>query len=354
MPKSPLSVAISMALLFSHIVHAQSDEPRDPFNHISSVYDYMDPNELSDYDRAAAKAKRSAITGLLYEEAQLNELRGILEVHEKNRQLDTTMRQEFPLEADEITTLRKKFAEIERAKNQPLSSNTSFNIRNISFNPDSNKPLLISVSPGYSSQIEFYDSTGKPWPIAEDGVIGDGETFSKQILGRDKHIASFVLTRNYRQSNAAVILEGLPASIPILLQGTDSTVDGRVTVNLPRLGPNTDVMPVFSHEIDNVSPELVRLQGGNAPSGSRVLKVAGISSAESWFDGDHLYLSLPGRLLLPPPINSSISPTGRFLYKVAPTPYIMVSLNGERVGGTIENVYQTDIRRAPSVFEGKK
>lgn len=340
MRKSPLFMAIALALVCSQS-HAQDVVPEDGPKY--------NPGEVSSADRSTAAAKRSALTGYLHEEDSLRELRELLRENEVTKEKREALA--VDLTPEEVIAYRKKMAELDKAENIPIFGDAEFRIRNLTYDPDSSRPIVISVSPGWSSQIEFYDSSGKPWPIRDEGIIGDGQSFEKFILGEDKHIASFVLTRNYRKSNAAIILDGLSASIPLLLSSDEKNVDGKVTVTLPRLGPNALVMPVFEHEMENVSPELVGLQGGNPPTGSRPLSVPDIPGAEAWYDGEHLYLVLPGRLTLPLPISSSMSPTGRYLYKMAPTPYITVSLNGVRMGSTIEGMYRTDIRRAKTVFE---
>lgn len=355
MRKSPLVLAIALSLYgsISHSADTFDKALNDAATAPPKTFK-VNPQDVSDFDRDAAQAKKGAISGRLDEDEQLKELREIFTDAAKEKVKQRVIMKEKPMEPGAITKLRRELAEVEKAENEPIYGDASFQIRNVTYNPDSNKPLVISVSPGYSAQVEFYDSSGSPWGIKKDGVIGDGDSFSRKIMGEKQHIVSFVLNKTYKESNAAVILDGLPASIPILLKGTKSTVDGRVTVTLPRMGPNAEIMPVFQHELENVSPELVRLQGGNMPAGSKPLRVNGIPGAESWFDGEFLYLALPGRLLLPPPINSSVSPTGRYLYKVSPTPYITASVNGERKGATIEGVYQTDIRHAPSVFKKDK
>lgn len=340
MRKSPLFMAIALALVCSQ-TNAQNAEVTN-----GPAYN---PSEVSSADRSATAAKRSALTGYLHEEDSLRELRDLLRENEVAKEKRDSLA--VDLTPEEVIAYRKRMAALDRAENQPIFGDAEFRIRNLTYDPDSNRPLIISVSPGWSSQIEFYDSSGKPWPIRDEGIIGDGESFEKYIMGEDKHIASFVLTRNYRKSNAAIILDGLSASIPLLLSSDEKNVDGKVTVTLPRLGPNAMIMPVFEHEIENISPELVGLQGGTAPAGSRALSVPGIRGAEAWYDGEFLYMALPGRLLLPPPINSSMSPTGRYLYKMSPTPYVTASINGERKGSTIEGMYRTDIRRAKTVFE---
>lgn len=340
MRKSPLVMAIALALVCSQTV-AETESSGEAVRY--------NMEEVSPADRSTAAAKRSALSGYLHEEDSLKELRDLLRENEIAKEKKQSLA--VDLTPDEVIEYRRKMAELDRAENKPIHDNVDFRIKNLVYDPDSSRPLSISVAPGWSSQIEFYDSSGKPWPIRDEGIIGDGESFEKHIMGEDKHIASFVLTRNYRKSNAAVILEGLSASIPILLASDEKNVDGKVTVTLPRLGPNAMIMPVFEHEIENVSPELVGLQGGNAPAGSRPLSLPGIPGGEAWYDGEHLYLGLPGRLLLPPALNSSISPSGRYLYKLTPTPYVTVSIHGERVGSHVEGMYRADIRKERTVYE---
>lgn len=359
MRRSPIAIALSLALLGTQAWAAESFDQQmieesqvasaEPTGAQGNGYE----EHVNDYDRNVTQARKGAIAGALYEEDQLRELRKMLSEGEIKARKQEEERIRLPLQPSEITSLRKKLSEIEKAQNEPLGG-IDFRIRNVTYQPDSNKPLVIYVADGFAAQVEFYDASGKPWSIRKDGVVGDAESFSKKVMGEQRHISSFSLSSRYRQSNAAVVLDGLSSSIPILLKGSDSTVDGRVSVTIPKMGPNADIQPIFTHEIENVSPELVKLQGGDAPVGSKPLRVAGIENAEAWYDGESLYLSLPGRLLLPPPQNSSVSPTGRFLYKTAPATYISISLNGERRSGTIEGLYQTEIRRAKTVFEEAK
>ena len=354
MRKSPLYISIAASILTSVAIAQEEPESKPRLDTSSPAYEILRADEVSAFDKEQLDGQRSALTGYIHAQEQLKELRDLLYETESSSEKTRMMREEFPFTPDEIRNYRLQREALNKAENEPLNSDVQFKIKNITYNPDSSAPMTIAIAPGYSAQIEFYDSSGKPWPISTDGIIGDGESFTKNILGESQHIASFVLTRKYQRSNAAIILEGLSASIPILLQGTNEFVDGRTTVTIPRLGPNAQIMPVFENEMDNVSPELVRLQGGNVPAGSKTMKVNGVPNAEAWYDGEYLYLSLPYRLLLPLSLNSSISPTGRHLYKLSPTPYITVSMNGERVGATIEGTYEVDIRRAPSVFQEAK
>lgn len=308
-------------------------------------------SDVTDFDREQTGGKKSALAGALYEEDQLRALRDIMRSNDKQRIKRDVVEKKAPMSPDEITALRQRLADIDEATNRRLSGEPNFKVRNITYNPDSNTPIVISTIGGYAAQVEFYDSTGAPWPISDDGVVGDKTAFTRQIIGSNKHIASFVMGRDYSDSNAAVVLEGLPASIPVILKGTRTTVDGRITVTIPKLGPKADIQPVFQHEINNVSNELIEMQGGRKPANSRTLTINGVPGSESWYDGQFLYLALPGRLLLPPPVESSMTPTGKFLYKVHPTPYISVSVDGVRMSGSVEGVYQTQIRRAKTVFD---
>lgn len=349
MRKSALCLAVTLALFCS--VSSAEDSPEKAM--AEGRYDPpYNMEELTEQDRATARAKRSALTGYLHEEAALKELRELLKENEKKKKVDEITA--VDLQPEDIIEYRKKMAELDRAGSEAIFGDADFRIRNISYDPDSNKPIVVSVAPGWSSQIEFYDSSGRPWPIKEEGIIGDSESFTKHILGEDSHIASFVLKRNYRKSNAAIILDGMSASIPILLSGDNTVVDGKLTVTLPRMGPNASIMPVYQTELNNVSSELVGMQGGNAPPNSKPLSVPQIPNSEAWYDGEFLYLSLPGRLLLPHSKNNSMSPTGRYLYKIDPSPFITVSVNGQRMASPIEGLYQADIRRAKTVFEKER
>lgn len=348
MRKSPLILAIALGLYGSSSLaelpsapSENSDIPNPPAYEAS----------VTEFDKQQTAGKAAALSGYLYQEAQLKELREQLRLNEKRKIQSDIIDNRAELTPTQIMTLRKRLDDISEAENKPLYDDMSFRVRSVTYDPNSFKPIVVSVLGGFAAQVEFYDSTGAPWPIADDGVVGDEDSFTKKIIGQNSHIASFVMGREYKESNAAVVLKGLPASIPIILKGTRSTVDGRMTVTIPRMGPGAEIQPVFQNSINNVSSELVSLQGGIAPKGAKVLKVTGIPNAEVWYDGTYMYLALPGRLLLPMPINSSVSPTGRFLYKTKPSPYVSVSVDGQRVTGQVAGVYQTEINRAPTVFQ---
>ncbi len=352
MRKSPIALALSLTLIGLQAFAADTFDSQlaQKGDEVVLENPAYNPQEITNQDKALTQAKRSSLTGAIYDDAQLKELREMLTNGEIDRRTQMERKIKMPLEPDEVKELRQKLTAIEKAQNEPLSG-IEFRIRNVTYNPDSNQPLVIQVADGFAAQVEFYDASGQPWSIRKDGVVGDSESFSKKIMGENRHISSFSLSSRYKQSNAAVVLEGLSNSIPVLLKGSDKAVDGRVSVTIPRMGPNAEIQPIMNNELNNVSPELVKLQGGDAPIGSKPLRVAGIENSEAWYDGEFLYLSLPGRLLLPPSINSSVSPSGRFLYKTAPATYISVSLNGDRRNGTIEGLYQTEIRRAKTIFE---
>jgi hypothetical protein len=354
MRKSQIAIALSLALLGSQAYAAGSFDSQlvEKGQKASAESLPYQESELTGQDKSLTQARRSALAGAVYDEQQLRELREMLTANESEQLINKQQKLKMPISANEIKDLRKRLTDIERAQNEPLSG-VDFRIRNVTYDPDSSKPLVISVADGYAAQVEFYDASGQPWSIRKDGVVGDSESFSKKVMGEQRHISSFSLSKRYKQSNAAVVLEGLSNSIPVLLKSSDSTVDGRVSVTIPRMGPNAEIQPVMSHELNNVSPELVKLQGGDAPVGSKPLRVAGLENSEAWYDGEYLYLSLPGRLLLPPAINSSVSPSGRFLYKTNPATYISVSLDGHRRNATIEGLYQVEIHREKTIFQEK-
>lgn len=354
MRMSPIAIALSIALMATTAAADSGDSFDQQIGEIAATVEQavpvFQPDELNDYDKAFTSQRRSAIVGAIHDDEELQELRALLTKSEEQRRRDMEREKLLPMEPDEIKDLRRAINEVERAQNEPITG-VNFRIRNVTYNPDSNQPLVIMVADGYAAQVEFYDASGQPWSIRRDGVVGDADSFSRKVMGEQRHISSFSLSSRYRQSNAAVVLEGMPTTIPVLLKGSDSVVDGRVSVTIPKLGPNASVLPVFSHEMDNVSSDLVSLQGGVAPAGAKRLRVSGVSGAEAWYDGEFLYLGLPGRLLNPPPINGLISPTGRHLYKISPATYFTVSVNGERLVATVEDLYQTDIRRQKTVFD---
>ena len=146
MRKSPLVIAIALSLYgsitqaadtFDKALNDAAANPPESFK--------VNQDEVSDFDRDMTQAKRGAISGRLDEDQQLEQLRKLFTDKAKTKVKERVLMKEAPMEPDEISKLRKRLAEVEKAENEPVFGNTSFQIRNVTYDPDSNKPLVISV-----------------------------------------------------------------------------------------------------------------------------------------------------------------------------------------------------------------
>ena len=194
----------------------------------------------------------------------------------------------------------------------------------------------IAVRRGYVTAVSFTDSTGAPWPIEEalvdrrflpPGNGGEGESASSRMAS---HLLYLAPQAAYLQGNAVVKLRGLAEPVVAHLHGTGADADFRVEIRLGLPGPNADpgalAQPAAFHAGDSV---LLRLLGGAVPPDARRLAVEGGASGDrAWRRGGEVLLLTRAHLLSPGPLAAERGPGGRWAYRLARTPLVLVSEGG--------------------------
>jgi hypothetical protein len=309
--------------------------------------------ELSKAEIDLIMRKRKTLIKYLYEEEKLKAVREELAEKKRDEHLKNTRSEEYPLSPDEIKELRLLRLEISQANNAPAYGQVQTNIRTVDLNIESSEPISLDVSRGFASSMVFYDETGRPWPIQGD-IIGDQSAFTSKIVGEDKHIAVFEIAREFAESNALINLKGLSVPLVLRLIGREGTVDSRLSVRIPKLGPNAESGPVsMPAGVENAPDELLQmLNGGRLPVGVEY-DLIGATGTVYYYEGA-LYIRTKHELMSPPinpPLSMELqSPTGYNVYKIPPVSQLLFSDHGQLLKSTVKPKQKIELQKKPSIF----
>lgn len=303
---------------------------------------------LTDYEKQTIEAKKEAIIGYLYEESELQGLRGILEKSSKQQLWESEKDKVAPLTPQQITEIRKLLDQIEKSKNKPLKD-VEFDIRTEYIDLDASKPVEINVAKGYVSSIQFYDETGAPWPI-EGELIGNKEAFEKHTLGERNHVASFQVKQEFSESNALVNLKGFDSTIVIKLVGGNDKFDSRLTVRIPKLGPNAEVISMQpATKYQKLDKQLTDVLNGDILKNSKKFTFNDVEGTAYYKDG-FLYIRTPHKLVIPPPIDAQHS-SGVNAYKTSASEDFQFLVDGEMIVTSISEIFEVEIKHKSSIFK---
>ena len=193
----------------------------------------------------------------------------------------------------------------------------------------------IALRRGYVTAVSFTDSTGAPWPIEEALVdrrfLPPGaEGGTEEDASGGGHLLYLAPSVAYLSGNAVVKLQGLAEPVVASLRGTGADADFRVEIRLGLPGPNADpgalAQPAAFHAGDAV---LLGLLGGAVPPDAERLAVEGGGAGDrAWRRGGELLLLTRAHLLSPGPLAAERGPGGRWAYRLADTPLVLVSDGG--------------------------
>lgn len=243
---------------------------------------------------------------------------------------------QLPLTPPQIRTLKKLFDETQRAAAEypgvPPTPTSSSLVVNLS--PGATPPVIRLLS-GYVTSLVFVDSTGAPWPVRSVDN-GDPQSFNITWDQKDSNTSTLLVQAitQYKAGNLAVLLEGLNTPVMLTLLPGQASVDYRVDLHVPGIGPLA--LPVQNGLPPSASPLLLNVLSGIPPQGSRQLKVTPRGYADVWILGDYFYIRSRATILSPAWIATMSSSDGTHAYKMPVAPMIIVSLNGKPVNLNIE------------------
>ncbi|MFK4132030.1 DotH/IcmK family type IV secretion protein [Pseudomonas luteola] len=305
--------------------------------------------ELSPTDLAKIKRKESIVKRELYEQETLDQVKNLLNSNSKNDEFDKSLNDTYPLTPVQIEQMRQRDVEVKKARNAPLKD-VKLNISSEDLDVDVNNPITLRVARGYDATLVFFDQSGSPWPVEGD-VVHDKSSFNSNVVSKTRHIVSFEISSDFSESTAMITLEGHSVPLIVKLVGSDSIVDTRKSIRVLKYGPNAHVEPFVVNELENVSPDMLKiLEGGNIPAEAKRYAISGISGEAYLYKGD-MYVRTRASLMSPPWKQSAVSNSGYKVYRMKPTSVLLFSNNGERIEATVETSYEAKIKHKKSIFE---
>lgn len=305
--------------------------------------------ELTDAQMAVLKVKKDTLLRTIYEEQELDTLRDMLYEKKDQDNWEQEKLKVLKYTPEQIVQLRELEAKKLKAENSPLNGPIELKIRTVDIDIDAAEPVTLNVARGYASSIIFFDQSGAPWPIDGD-IIGDSTKFTKHAVGERQHTAILEVNKEFSESNALINLKELNVPVVIRLVGSDKTVDTRLSVRIPKLGPDArKFAPTFSRQMDNVNGDVVQILNGDTLQGAKTYEIEGIKGSASLKDG-YLYIRTEANLISPPAKSSAVSPTGYKVYQIPPVNNLLFTVDGEMVSATIKESFEVNIKQAKSIF----
>ena len=240
----------------------------------------------------------------------------------------------LPFTQDQIETLGRILRQTQEATARGRGEPPKGRIRRLRLDAGGGIPE-IALRRGYVTVVSFADSTGAPWPIEE--ALVDRRFLPPEPLGGTEedapgssHLLYLAPSAAWLSGNAVVKLRGLAEPVVASLRGTGADADFRVEIRFGAPGPNAepDVLaaPRGFHAGDSV---LLGLLGGAVPPDAERLAVEGGSAGDrAWRRGGDLLLLTRAHLLSPGPLAAERGPGGRWAYRLADTPLVLVSGGG--------------------------
>ena len=241
----------------------------------------------------------------------------------------------LPFTQEQIETLGRLLRETQQATARGAGEPPEGRIRRIRLDAAGGIPSIV-LRRGYTTVVSFTDATGAPWPIEEALVdrrfLPPGaESEPGDESSASRHLLYLAPSAAYLAGNAVVKLAGLADPVVASLRETGGEADFRVEIRLGIPGPNADpgmlAAPRGFHAGDAL---LLDLLGGRVPPDAERLAVGGGDAGDrAWRRGGDLLLVTRAHLLSPGPLAAERGPGGRWAYRLAHTPLVLVSADGQ-------------------------
>lgn len=248
-----------------------------------------------------------------------------------DREVGRAIRQGMPLTAEQIEKTLRLIAvyreTVERASRPPPNLRS----REIALSLDAGEPApVVAIQMGYTTGVVFIDATGEPWPVS---ALLVGEAFGPTEGDAGGHAVYITPSKRFLHGNAIVELADLSTPVVLEFAAGKGVVDSRLLVRVPRAGPNAD--PIVIEQTDEFGPSDPTISAflhGLAPAEARPVAIRGGNRRDrAWRLDDSIYLRTTKMLLAPQAQAFERGANGDTVYRLANTPYAVVSLEGARM-----------------------
>jgi len=237
------------------------------------------------------------------------------------------VQQSMPMTPEQISAFKGRVQESQRAIASPpgIPATPVSSTLSVDLSPGATPPA-IKMGQGFISSMVFLDSSGSPWPITAYD-LGNVQAFNVQ-WDQEGNILMVQPLEAYTVANLAVRLEGLATPIMLTLVPGQASIDYRVDIRVPGLGPNAKSSVSGATMPRNSDPTLLSVLDGVPPNGARELEIDG-SVGQAWLANDILYLRSRFTVLSPGWLDQMSSPDGTYAYALPVTPAVLISQYGQ-------------------------
>lgn len=248
-----------------------------------------------------------------------------------DREVGRAIRQGMPLTAEQVEKALRLIAAYRETVERASRPAPSLRAREVALSLDAGEPApVVAIQMGYTTGVVFIDATGEPWPVS---ALLVEEAFGPAEGEAGGHAVYITPSKRFLHGNAIVELAGLSTPVVLEFAAGKGVVDSRILVRVPRAGPNAD--PIVIERTDEFGPSDPTISAflhGLAPDEARPVAIRGGNRRDrAWRLDDSIYLRTTKMLLAPQAQAFERGANGDTVYRLANTPYAVVSHEGARM-----------------------
>jgi intracellular multiplication protein IcmK len=250
----------------------------------------------------------------------------------------------LPLKPKEIRKVLEMYDETKQAVETPIYPNPEprSSFQTISLQPGT-KPFVIKTAIGNVTTLSIVDITGQPWPIQDLSWAGD---FEIQQPESGANMLRIIPTSEFAFGNVSMRLVGLNPPVIFTMAADRKTVDVRLDIQVPELGPKS-VAPPIEMPLSTTAGDgkLAAILDGVPPGPSSKLKIDGIDGRTSAYELEGaMYVRTPYTLLSPAWTSAVRSADGTNVYALQFTPVLLLSDKGKMVRAYLKREEESDVQ----------
>ena len=236
-----------------------------------------------------------------------------------------------PVNSTMIEEFRKVQQDNSEAQTRPVGEANNMVSRSLSMDLRAgSKPPTIHLATGMATALTFSGLTGAQWPVLS--VTTGNPTMYTPIEAGEKGKGNMVVISPLTaagKSNLVVTLLNLPVPLIFNLETGHGNVDGRLDINIKKMGPNDHVDMAQGSTLGATNDETVQnFIDGLPPKGAKKLPSSD-ADVEAWKYNNLLYIRTPYAILSPAYIGKANNISGDNVYTMSGnTPIILVEQDG--------------------------